>query len=243
MVKEYTEQDFQKSSATERNLDVTVADRLHASCSATEVQQECNKDATLELPATKSATAKHFDISRTGLDRWITALENKGYQIIDNKKVSESGFGLLSDLNSARTKGLKPSEFVEGLPTAQTQEQETTHVKESPLALYQPQQLEPTTSQVEEYLATFSTDDYQNSIDAEFVDLDNSDTSVLANSLQFEADMIAQNQAQLKAEAELQEIRQRRIAQQAIAQAEADFALEQKVYRARKQQLTQSLGK
>lgn len=136
MDKKYTEQDFQESSATERNLDVTVADTLHVSCNVTEVQQECNKDATLELPATKSATAKHFDISRTGLDRWITALENKGYQIIDNKKVSESGFGLLSDLNSARTKGLKPSEFVEGLPTTQTQEQAASEPVQSELTVY-----------------------------------------------------------------------------------------------------------
>ncbi len=131
MAKEYTEQNFQEYNTTERNLDVTVADRLHASCAATEVQQECNKDATLELPATKSATAKHFDISRTGLDRWITALEGKGYQIIENKKVSESGFSLLNDLNISRAKGLKPSEFVESLSIVKPQKEESETITTS----------------------------------------------------------------------------------------------------------------
>ena len=116
MAKDYSGQNFQEFNETERNTDATVASELHVSCSDAAVQQERNIDATLELPASKSATAKYFGISRSGLDWWIIALEDKGYPIVENRKIDAFGFGYLQHLDQARKDGLKPSEFVEGLP-------------------------------------------------------------------------------------------------------------------------------
>lgn len=117
---------------TESNQEVTTSEELLVTAKVTEGNQEVT---ILELPATKKAVASYFSTSHQNLTKtWLAPLAEKGYDLFEGKKISESGFNSLKQLiEKQKESELSPKEFIDTLPSA-------GQMTESAIAIYEPKQ-------------------------------------------------------------------------------------------------------
>ena len=130
MVEFIDNQEVQLLEPQESNPEVTALERLLADEKVTESNQEVTEP---KLPATQSSVASYFQCSHQNLKKtWLTPLTEKGYELYEGKKISETGFKRLKQLiSNQKESGIPPKEFIASLPSV-------GELEETAIATYKP---------------------------------------------------------------------------------------------------------